>query len=41
MLLKSAAGYLVAFVSAIVFFLLVFPRASEFFHGTREESIPR
>ena len=41
MLLKSAAGYVVAFVSAILLYLLVFRRASEFFHRTREEPIPR
>lgn len=40
MLLKSAAGYVVAFVSAILLFLLVFRRASEYFHRTREGPIP-
>ena len=41
MLLKSAAGYVVAFVSAVVLFLLVFRRASEYFHRTRDKPIPR
>ena len=41
MLVKSALGYLVAFVSAIVLFRLVFRRATEYFHRTRGQSIPR
>ena len=41
MLTKSALGYLVAFVTAIVLFSLVFKRASQFFHRTRGETIPR
>ena len=41
MLTKSALGYVVAFVVAIVLFRLVFRRASEFFHRTRGAAIPR
>ncbi len=41
MLVKSALGYLVAFVSAIVLFRLVFRRATEYFHRTRGQAIPR
>ena len=41
MLAKSALGYLVAFVSAIVLFRLVFRRATEYFHRTKGQSIPR
>ena len=41
MLVKSALGYLVAFVSAIVLFRLVFRRATEYFHRTKGQSIPR
>ncbi len=40
MLAKSALGYLVAFVAAIVLFRLVFKSASEYFHRTREEPMP-
>ena len=40
MLTKSALGYLVAFVSAIVLFRFVFKRASEYFHRTQGEEIP-
>ena len=40
MLLKSAAGYVVAFLSAIVLFPLVLRRASLFFHRTRGEPVP-
>ncbi len=40
MLTKSALGYLVAFVAAIALFRLVFKRASEYFHRTRDETIP-
>ena len=41
MLAKSGLGYAVAFVTAIVLFSLVFKRASEYFHRTRGEAIPR
>ena len=41
MLTKSLLGYLVAFVVAIVVFRLVFKRATEYFHRTRGEAIPR
>ena len=41
MLAKSALGYLTAFVVAIVLFRLVFQRATEYFHRTREAPIPR
>ena len=41
MLVKSALGYVVAFVAAIVLFRLVFHRATEYFHRTRKDSIPR
>ena len=41
MLAKSLLGYLVAFVAAIVLFRLVFRRATEYFHRTRGQSIPR
>ena len=41
MLTKSALGYLVAFIAAIVLFRLVFKRASEYFHRTRGAAIPR
>ena len=40
MLNKSAVGYVVAFVAAIVLFLLVFRRLSTYFHRTRDEPIP-
>ncbi len=40
MLMKSSLGYVVAFVAAIVLFLLVFKRLSEHFHRTRKEPIP-
>ena len=40
MLTKSALGYLVAFVSAILLFSFVFKRATEYFHRTRGEEIP-
>ena len=40
MLQKSALGYLVAFVAAIVLFRLVFKRASEYFHRTRGQAVP-
>lgn len=40
MLTKSALGYVVAFVAAIVLFRLVFKRASEYFHRTRGEPVP-
>ena len=40
MLLKSLAGYAVAFISAIVLFRLVFRRATEYFHRTRGSAIP-
>ena len=41
MLLKSALGYVVAFVAAIVLFKFVFHRATEYFHRTGKDSIPR
>ena len=41
MLVKSAIGYVVAFVTAIVLFRLVFHRATEYFHRTRKDRIPR
>ncbi len=41
MLMKSLLGYLVAFVTAIVLFRLVFHRATEYFHRTRGRPIPR
>ena len=41
MLVKSALGYLVAFVSAIVLFKFVFRRATEYFHRTSKDTIPR
>ena len=41
MLTKSLLGYLVAFIVAIVVFRLVFKRATEYFHRTRGEAIPR
>ena len=41
MLLKSALGYVVAFVAAIVLFKFVFHRATEYFQRTRKDSIPR
>ena len=41
MLLKSALGYVVAFVAAIVLFKFVFHRATEYFHRTSKDSIPR
>ena len=40
MVTKSALGYLVAFVSAMVLFRLVFHRATEYFHRTRRDQIP-
>ena len=40
MITKSALGYLVAFVSAIVLFSFVFKRATAYFHRTRGEEIP-
>ena len=40
MLIKSALGYVVAFATAIILFLLVFKRLSEYFHRTREAEIP-
>ena len=40
MLVKSALGYVVAFTAAIILFLLVFKRASEYFHRTRGTEIP-
>ena len=40
MLTKSALGYLVAFVSAIVLFSFVFKHATRYFHRTRGEEIP-
>lgn len=41
MLAKSALGYLVAFLVAILLFRFVFHRATNYFHRTRGESIPR
>ena len=41
MLTKSALGYVVAFAAAITLFLLVFKRATEYFHRTRGAEIPR
>ncbi len=41
MLMKSMLGYLVAFAVAIVLFRLVFHRATEYFHRTREDPVPR
>ena len=40
MLIKSALGYVVAFATAIILFLLVFKRLSEYLHRTREAEIP-
>ena len=40
MLTKSALGYVVAFVSAILLFSFVFKRATEYFHRTRGAEIP-
>ena len=40
MLIKSSLGYVVAFVAAITLFLLVFKRASEYFHRTQGREIP-
>ncbi len=40
MLKKSALGYVVAFIGAIVLFRLVFKRLSEHFHSTRGQPIP-
>ena len=40
MLVKSALGYVVAFVAAITLFRLVFKRATEYFHRTRGTAIP-
>ena len=40
MLTKSALGYVVAFAAAIILFLLVFKRASEYFHRTQGTDIP-
>ena len=40
MLAKSALGYIVAFISALVLFRLVFRRATEYFHRTRGAAIP-
>ena len=40
MLVKSGTGYVVAFVSAWMLFLLVFKRASAYFHRTRGQAIP-
>ncbi len=41
MLAKSALGYLVAFVTAILLFRFVFHRATAYFHRTREDGIAR
>ena len=40
MLLKSGSGYVVAFVAAIILFILVFRRLSEYFHRTKDDQIP-
>ena len=40
MLAKSALGYIVAFISALVLFRLVFRRATEYFHRTQGVAIP-
>ena len=40
MLLKSGSGYVVAFVSALVLFGLVFGRVSRYFHRTKGAAIP-
>ena len=40
MLIKSLAGYVVAFFSALILFRLVFRRATEYFHRTRGATIP-
>ena len=40
MLAKSALGYIVAFVSALVLFRLVLRRATEYFHRTRGAAMP-
>ena len=40
MLNKSAVGYVVAFAAAIILFLLVFRRLTEYFHRTRGETVP-
>ena len=41
MLTKSALGYVVAFSAAIILFAVVFRRASEYFHRTKEREIPK
>ena len=41
MLTKSALGYVVAFTAAIILFAVVFRRASEYFHRTKEREIPK
>ena len=40
MLVKSLAGYAVAFFTALLLFRLVFKRATEYFHRTRGDDIP-
>jgi len=40
MLSKSAVGYVVAFAAAIILFLLVFRRLTEYFHKTRGTTVP-
>ena len=40
MLVKSLAGYAVAFVTALLLFRLVFKRATEYFHRTKGHDIP-
>ena len=40
MLVKSLAGYVVAFFTALLLFRLVFKRATEYFHRTRGDDIP-